>query len=80
MGGGRVCSSGRRSISVPLNIREVPSEAQAIGSEGKERDAREPGGGWVGVGPRIPLRTIMIFPHSRTVAPLENSRASIWAC
>ena len=30
---------------MPLNIREVPLEGQAIGSEGKERDVRVPEGG-----------------------------------
>ena len=30
---------------MPLNIREVPPEGQAIGSDGKERDMRAPEGG-----------------------------------
>ena len=46
---------------MPLNIREVPPEGQAIGSDGKERDMRAPEGG--GGGSRIPLRTIMFFSN-----------------
>ena len=32
---------------MPLNIREVPPEGQAIGSDRKERDVRVPEGGGV---------------------------------